>query len=110
MPIPGRTLNVLHGASESGGAPGSKDRPHPDSVVQGTHRVFVRSNAEPEPDRFSWVGRACSICFRNSFVVRLLRASHRPAAGIARMTVMSSCKALPIHGWEPSRWCGRRCS
>ena len=31
------------------------------------------------PERFSWVGRACSICFRKSFVVRSLRASHRPA-------------------------------
>lgn len=49
MPIPGRTLNVLHGASESGGALGSKDRPHPDSVVPRHHRGFVRTNAEPEP-------------------------------------------------------------
>jgi restriction system protein len=35
--------------------------------------------SSPEPERFSWVGRACSICFCNSFVVRSLRASHRPA-------------------------------
>jgi len=68
--IPGPTPKVLDGANESGGALGSQDRLHPDSVVHGSHRVFAGSNA---------------------------------VLGIARMTVMSYCKALPIHGWEISR-------
>ena len=33
----------------------------------------------PQSERFSWIGRACLICFRKSYVVRSLRASCRPA-------------------------------
>jgi hypothetical protein len=32
-----------------------------------------------EPERFNWIGRAGCVFFRKSFVVRSLRAFHRPA-------------------------------
>ena len=34
---------------------------------------------KPKAERFSWIGRACLIFFLKSFVLRSLRAWHRPA-------------------------------
>jgi hypothetical protein len=42
-------------------------------------RHLVAPSPQAKPDRFSWIGCAGSICFRNSFVLRSLRASYRPA-------------------------------
>jgi hypothetical protein len=42
--------------------------------VQGAH-----GGAGTKPERCSWIGRACWIFFRKSFVLRSLRASNRPA-------------------------------
>jgi hypothetical protein len=70
MPSPQRRLNGPKRQSlkvERRVAPGALTLPN------------ARERTRPRPGRFSWIGRACSICFRNSFVLRSLRASYRPA-------------------------------
>ena len=41
--------------------------------------VNERRELKPSPERYSWIGRACWIFLRKSFVPRSLRAPHRPA-------------------------------
>ena len=45
----------------------------------GAFAMDETSRLGPQPERFSWIGRAGSICLRKSFVVRSLQVSNWPA-------------------------------
>jgi hypothetical protein len=68
------------GSQRTGEGPGDKPTLRPAKPrVRARSTDLAGAVGRTKPQRFSWIGRAGSICFRKSFVVRSLRGSYRPA-------------------------------